>query len=83
MSGATRYDLQQTDLGDSSVTTPYSGTATSNTITLSGPAGTMFRYAARACNSAGCSAWTSVVHTTYLNYKTNPTAVPASGSSGP
>lgn len=83
VSGATRYDLQQTDLGDGSVTTPYSGTATSKGITLSGPADTFFQYAARACNSAGCSAWVNAVRKTYLNYKTNPPAAPASGSSGP
>jgi hypothetical protein len=81
--GATRYDLHQTNLGSGAVTTPYSGSATSTVLNLSGPADTMFRYSARACNSAGCSGWTDVVHTTYLNYKTNPTATPASGSSGP
>lgn len=82
VSGTTRYELQETNLGYGWVRTAYSGPNTSTVISLSGPPDTMFQYAARACNSAGCSPWANAAHTTYLNYKTNPKAVPV-GSDKP
>lgn len=82
-SGTTRYELQQTNLGYGWVTTAYSGPNTSTVLSLSGPADTMFQYAARACNSAGCSPWADAAEQTYLNDKFNPKAVPASGRGKP
>lgn len=82
-SGATRYDLIQTDqsLG-TGPTTVYSGSGTSTVITLTGRVNRVFLYSARACNSAGCSGWTSAG--TDLTGSGTPMAEPASaGSSGP
>jgi len=81
VSGATSYQLQQTESGGrNAVTTPYSGSATSKVITLGGLVDDDFQYAARACNSAGCSGWTNAPHSTYLQRKGTQNAVPASGS---
>jgi predicted phage tail protein len=82
-SGATRYDLTQTDqsLGIGP-TTVYSGAGTSTVITLTGRVNRVFLYSARACNSAGCSGWVSAG--TDLTGSGTPMAEPAAaGSSGP
>jgi YD repeat-containing protein len=81
-SGATRYELTQTDqsLGIGP-TTVYSGSGTSTVITLTGRVNRVFLYSARACNSAGCSGWVSAG--TDLTGSGTPMAEPAAaGSNG-
>jgi hypothetical protein len=80
VSGATRYELRQTLTDTGAVTTPYSGSGTSTVITLYTPPDGIFRYAARACNSAGCSGWTNAPNTTWLSNPISTQAEPASGS---
>jgi len=55
VSGATSYNMQQT-LPDSTVTMPYTGTATQASATDIGVNGTV-TVQVRACNASGCSAW--------------------------
>jgi hypothetical protein len=80
---ATRYELRQTLTDTGAVTTPYSGSGTGTVITLYTPPDGIFRYAARACNSAGCSGWTNAPNTTWLSNPVDPQSDPASGSSSP
>lgn len=83
VAGANRYELQQTETGSrNNVSTPYSGPNTSAGITLTGIVDDDFQYAARACNDAGCSAWTNARNSTYLQRKGTPQAVPATAGSG-
>ena len=81
VAGATSYNLRQTNIERGTVATPYSGSGTSTAITLSGPIDTDFQYAARACNSAGCSGWTNASHSTYLQGSGTPKLVPATAGS--
>ena len=82
-SGATRYELNQTNVSrGTGPTTIYSGSGTSTVITLGAPVNRVLDYSARACNSAGCSDW--VTGEADLNGSGTPMAVPApAGNSGP
>lgn len=82
VSGATIYNLRQTESGTrNAVTTAYSGSATSTAITLDARVDDDFQYAAQACNSAGCSGWTNAPHATYLENKGIQHTIPVSGGS--
>ena len=82
VSGATRYDLQQTRLDTGAVRSKYSGAATHATLTIGLPG--FYQFAARACNANGCSGWANATHTTDAEPAGGPRAVPAvAGSSGP
>jgi hypothetical protein len=58
-SGATRYDLGVTDIAAGVLVVDNTNvTGTSLTVTLS--AGKQYRWNLRACNSAGCSSFTTL-----------------------
>jgi hypothetical protein len=65
VSGATSYTAQQTNLGTGAVTTFYTGSGTSHTETNGVLPGT-YKYAAQACNAAGCSGWTNSGNVTVI-----------------
>lgn len=78
--GAASYDAQQTDTATGVSVLVYNG-GTDTTAPVQPKATGTYQYAARACNSAGCSAWTKVPHVTVV--ESGNAAVPASGSSVP
>ena len=82
VTGATSYDAQQTDTATGATGLIYNG-GTATTAPVQPTTTGTYQYAARACNSAGCSAWTQVTHTTTVESKTAAQPAPVSGSSTP
>lgn len=78
VSGATSYNLQQTEIDTGTVRSKYSGPATSTTVTI-GIAG-FYQFAAQACNANGCSAWVNAPNTTDAENGGTLNATPASES---
>lgn len=82
----TRFELQRRTsiFGWNSIATPGANTTTHRDSPLL--PGIEYRYRIRACNSAGCSAWSSVIRATTQNptaaprSPTNPTIISASPS---
>jgi hypothetical protein len=82
-SGATSYTLRQTDTDNGNVTTKYTGSARSASVTVGLPG--FYQYAVKACNSAGCSGWRNAPNLTDVErsgpIRVAPESEPASAGS--